>query len=114
MLIFWSQQQRFMMVSELHSRCVHVVIEGLGRHPPDGQPALSLPLVDVVRHHVTREAEVSNLNEMFCVIVILLLLFQIIIGGCDVSHEAVHPYLANVRLRHQNVPSGQVTVNHLL
>ena len=48
---------------EFDSRGVDVVIEGLGRHPPDGQPALALSLVDVVGHHVAGEAEVCDLEE---------------------------------------------------
>ena len=46
----------------MYSRGVDVVIESLWRHPPDGQPALALPLVDVVGHHVAGEAEVSHLR----------------------------------------------------
>ena len=49
-------------LSELNSRGVDIVVESLGRHPPDGQPALTLPLVDVVGHHVAGEAKVGNLK----------------------------------------------------
>ena len=44
------------------SRGVDVVVERLRRHPANGQPALALPLVDVVHHHVSTEPEVGNLG----------------------------------------------------
>ena len=50
-------------ILEMYSRGVDVVVESLGGHPPDGQPALTLPLVDVIGHHVTGEAKVSHLEK---------------------------------------------------
>ena len=62
-------------------RGVDIVIQSLRRHPPYRKSSLRLSLVNIICHHVSGEAKVSN--------------------------------LADVGLGHEDVPGGEVTVDHL-